>query len=447
MTSTSVRVLVLGLLVGAFEASAQRISLPDFSGRGAGAVRTQLVNQLCDTADCVAATKVTTGGKPDMKKAKRELLQYFVTGTVSKAKKGKGTALEVSVVAVKGTAKVKRVFPLEKNGTLSSRNLQGAVDMIRGVVGTAEPASAATPTPTPEPTPEPAPYRSSQTPSSEPTEPSEATVTERSPEPAPPPPPPRRTYYKPLVFALELGTDIVNRTLTYSANSQGVRDYGVTFPLPLLKLEFYPLALGRSDALAGLGIEGAFGVAPFLKSRPKSAEGTCTTNPTTCYSTTAMMIEAGLRWRIVVSPTFPLAVTPFVGFKIQSFTVGNNSAGERLAGLPSINFAALRAGLGLDVPVVNNLLFIVGRFAVLPVFSAGEIVNKDGPYFTSGSAFGFEASAGLAVQPAKFLQIRGSFEYTQYGLTFKTSADPTNISATGATDRYIGGNIALRLQF
>lgn len=431
MISTSARVCLFAVLAAAFDASAQRISLPDFSGRGAGSVRTQLVNQLCDTADCVAATKVTVGGKPDMKKAKRELLQYFVTGVV--AKKGRATTLLLTVVPVRGGAKVKRTFTLEKNGTLSRRNLQAAVDLVRGVIGPGEPSARPEPTPEPtEPTPAPAPYRPEP---SEPTEPSEP-VAERPAEP-PPPPPTSKRGAKPIFLALELGVDVLNRQLTYAnATSNNVREYGLTaFPMPVLKLEFYPLALGRNDALSGLGLEGAFGIAPYLKSRRESTEE--------AYPTTAMRVDVGLRWRIVVSPTFPLVVTPFLGLKVQSFTVSPSTTGT-LDGLPNINFVGLRAGLALDVPLVNNVFYIVGRFAILPMFSSGEIISAN--YFKAGSTFGFEAGAGVAVQLAKFLQIRGTFEFTQYGLTFKPLEGDTYI-ATGATDRYLGGNLALRFQF
>ena len=130
---------------------------------------------------------------------------------------------------------------------------------------------------------------------------------------------------------------------------------------------------------------------------------------------------------------------------MQSFEVGPQ-AGQtaRLDGLPNISFVGLRAAVGLEVPVVSNLLFLVGRFGILPIFSSGEIVSVN--FFPSGSAFGFEAAAGLAVQLAKFLQIRASFEFTQYGLTFKTTEEDIFV-ADGATDRYLGGNVGVRLQF
>lgn len=433
--------------MAAAEASAQRISLPDFSGRGAGAVHNQLVNQLCEGSDCVAATKVTMGGKPDMKKAKRELLQFFITGTVSKAKKGKGNQVEITVVSVKsGGTKAKRAFPLDKNGTLTARNLDAAVELVRGAIGTAgagpqpgqEPEAEAETEPEPSSTPAPSQGRPT---SAEPSEPTEPSTAEQEPEAPTRASPGRKSSSKPTVFAVELSSDIVNRKLGYADLTTGnLRQYDLAvYPLPTLKLELYPLALGRTDILSGLGLEAAFGIAPFLKSRRQTDE------TTEVYPTTALKFDAGLRWRIVVSPSFPLAVIPSIGLRVQSFAVGPPAdSTTRLQGLPNISFVGLRAAVGLEVPVVSNLLFLVGRFGILPIFSSGEIISAS--FFPSGSTFGFEAAAGLAVQLAKFLQVRASFEFTQYGMTFKTEESDPYI-ASGATDRYLGGNVGVRLQF
>ena len=114
-------------------ATAQRVSFPSFTGPGAASVRNQIVGSACDTADCVAATKTTTAGKPDWKKAKRESVQFFVTGSV--VKRGKALTLDLFVFNKAGAPKAKRSFPLDKNGTLSGKNLQGAMDLMSGAFG------------------------------------------------------------------------------------------------------------------------------------------------------------------------------------------------------------------------------------------------------------------------------------------------------------------------
>lgn len=405
---------------------AQRLSFQDFPGAGSAA-RDQLVGKLCEQAECIAPAKVTKGNKPDLKKAKKEGVGFIVSGAVSK----KGKSLDLTVVAVGKTlaVKLKKSFALDQ-GSLSESTLKDAAAALREVMGIAEPPEPK-PAPKPEPKPEPAPTpaASASEPKSQPTPAATATAAE---------PAPSSGKKKPIFLAIELGSDIVNRHFDYvNQKSDNVRKYDLlAFPMPMVKLEFNPLALMRDDLLAGLGIDGAFGFAPFLKSRPESGS--------VVFPTSAMRVDGGLHWRIKPVPTFGLGIIPFVGIRLQSFTVAAASTGEKLDGLPNLSFFGLRAGLGLEVPIIPDLIILIGRFAVLPVFSSGEIISS--AYFPKGSNFGLEAGGGLAVQVVPFLQLRVSFEYLNYGLTFKPQDGDTYV-ADGAADRYLGGNAALRLQF
>ena len=47
---------------------------------------------------------------------------------------------------------------------------------------------------------------------------------------------------------------------------------------------------------------------------------------------------------------------------------------------------------------------------------------------------------------ASFLQLRLSFDFARYGLTFVTQPTDPYVAA-GASDTYIGGNATLRLHF
>lgn len=423
-------------LVLSAPALAQRIAVPSFTGPGAANVRNQLVTAVCDTADCVTATKVVTGGKPDWKKAKKESVLYFVTGNVSK--RGKNLTLDLAVLNKAGPPVAKKSFPLEKAGTLSAKNLQAAIDVMRSAFGA---APAPEPTPTPPPpdrtAPPPPPTKTSPPPPPTKTEPVKPEPEKEVPPPEEPPVAKPRGKKKPMLLAVELGSDVLNRRLDYTqASTPNLRRYDLPlFPLPGAKVEFYPLALMRDDLLAGLGVELNFAIAPFLKSRRQSSPD--------AYPTTAMRIDGGFRFRLAPF-SYPIAFTPYLGIRVQSFSVGALPSGERLDGLPNISFVGLRAGLALDIPIVENLLFVFGRFGVLPVFSSGEIISA--AFFPNGSAFGLEGAGGVAVQLLPFMQLRASFEYTQYGMSFKTNATDTYV-AEGATDRYLGGNAAVRLQF
>jgi hypothetical protein len=386
------------------------------------------VTQVCDSADCVPASKVLTGGKPDVKKAKKESVQFFVTGAVSK--KGKVTSLELTVVPVSKGKPSKKTLPLEASGLLSPKNLQQAVDLLNGALGTSAPSTTPEVKPTPPvPTTAPAPKPKAElTPAPEPTP--AATV---EPEPTPAPRPSGKAHF----LVIDVGTDLTGRALTFvQTSTPNLRNYALPiFALPAVHLEFYPLALMRDDALAGLGIEGGFAFAPYLKSRLASDTAT--------FATTAMRVDVGLRFRILPVASFPIAFVPYAGLRLQSYSVGAASTNE-LLGLPNVNYTGLRAGLGLEVPLVANLLTVFGRFGVIPVFSSGQLISTT--YFPSGSTFGLEADVGVGVQVLPVLQLRASFEYTQYAATFKTTPTDTYVAA-GATDRWLGGNVSVRLQF
>lgn len=432
------RFRLLGLVAlissGAF---AQRISIPNFAGPGAGTVRNQLVGAVCDTADCVAATKTTTGNKPDWKKAKKESVLFFVTGTVTK--RGKALSLDLQVLNKAGPAKAKKTFPLDKNGTLAAKNLQQAMDLLSG-------AFASGKTTEPEPEPEPVkptettpPVKTTKT-TTPPPDTGKKPVATTTPEPTEPvgttpPVPAKKSRHKFLV--IDAGADITTRNFVYQqVATPNLRRYGLPpTGQPTLGLQFFPFALMGDGALSGLGVDASFGFAPWIQSRLISSGD--------AYPTSTMRLDVGLRFDIMPLSTFALAITPYVGFRTHSFTVGASN-GNRIDGLPNVSYTGLRAGLMLDVPVIADRLSIFGRFLVIPTFSSGEIISS--AFFPNGSTFGIEADAGLGVWILPMLQVRASFEFINYALTFKTNTGDPYVAA-GATDTWLGGNAALRLAF
>lgn len=425
--------LALAALV-ATTATAQRVSFPSFTGPAAAGVRNQIVGTACDTVDCVAATKTTTAGKPDWKKAKKESVQFFVTGSV--VKRGKALSLDLFVFNKAGAPKAKRNFPLDKNGTLSGKNLQGVMDLMSGAFGSkrAPPPPEETPPPPEETRPPPREPTKNPTRPPDPERETDSPPETREPETRATPRAPKR---KPTFLVIDLGVEVLNRSLQYTGVATStLRRYDLALFGQLdLGAEFYPLALVRDDLLAGLGVELGLGIAPWLQSRLASIPD--------AFPTSATRIDAGVRFNIAPIKNFALTITPYLGVRTQSFTVA--ALGDvRINGLPNIAFVGLRAGVALDVPVVADLVDVFGRFGIIPVFGSGEIISP--AFFPNGSAFGLEANAGVGVRVLPFLQFRGSFEVARYGLTFNTQPTDTYVAA-GAADTYLGGKIGARLSF
>lgn len=434
------RVLPWVVLLAAAPAAAQRIGVVPFAGPNAAAVRNQLVTAICDTADCVASAKVTTGNKPDWKKAKKEALQFFVLGTV--VKKGKASSLTLEVLAKPGAPKLKRAFPLAADG-LSAKSLQQAIDALKTAF-----AGAAAPEPAPvEPTPQVTTGKTEPVKTGGSSGGAVARVEPKPTEP-PPPPPPAEPEPEPTpapaggqripFLAIEAGVDLLNRSFSYVQPVTNLRRYGLPlFPLAAAKAEFYPLASSRQDLLGGIGLEAAFSFAPWLRSRRESMLDDV-------YPTSTMRLDAGLAWRLMPVKTLNLSIIPLLGVRYHSFTVAPNAMGTRLDLLPNLGYVGLRAGVGLEVGLAKDLIFIFGRFAVVPVFSSGEIISS--AFFPNGSNFGLDGNVGVGVAVMKMLQIRAAFDFTNYTMTFRT--EPTDaFVAQGAVDRYVGGTITVRLQF
>src|SRR5688500_9571210 len=85
-------------------AFAQKIAIDfPFTGPGATAVRNQIVSELCGRGECVSPIKVTTKGKIDWKKVKKEKVKFVVEGKV--VAKGKKRTIELMVFAKAGVGK------------------------------------------------------------------------------------------------------------------------------------------------------------------------------------------------------------------------------------------------------------------------------------------------------------------------------------------------------
>jgi hypothetical protein len=431
--------LLLAVAFWSGEASASKISVGPFSGPSASSVRSQVVSALCDQAECVSEGKVFKGNKPDWKKAKKEKVEYAITGTIKA--KGKKKTVELEVLKAGGAVKWKKVLPVE-GGAIVDSALSDAASQILDAVGASAKPPPEEKKPPPEetkPPPEekkPPPEETKPPPESKRPPPEE----KKPPEEEEPPPTRHASLVKPQIFVAQLTLDIVSRSFSYSnVTSMNLRSYSAGFILaPDPYIEVYPIAFLSDGIASGLGIDLGYQTAVGLKSKRAGSD--------VSYPTSMNRLDAGIRFRWRPISDADAGVTVLFGYRSQSFSVGKGSDGTSIDGLPSVNYSSLRAGLAGDVPFGDSGLLAFADVTVLPVLSSGPIISA--AYFTKGGNFGIDAQIGVGFKlpPLPALQIRAAFDFARYGLSF-TSAATDTYRASGAADLYIGGEIGLRFTY
>ncbi len=442
----------LAALLLASTAFAQKIAIATFGGPGGNVVRNQLVAELCDQAECVAQAKVATKGKTDWAKVKKEKVKYVIEGKV--VPRGKKKTIELMVFAKKGAGK-KKVWGLEGDG-LSEKVLKTAGTVLFELMGLTpkeEPAPVVEEKKAPPPPPveeKPAPEEKPATEAADPDaeQPEPRVEKKGSPRPTPkdepaagdaPPAAPTKQGRRPII-AIEVGLEVESKSYSYSAlATPNLRSYRAPFIVgPALKAELYPLAIVQQGFIAGLGAEVGYFTAVGLKSRRTGTEVT--------YPTSISRLDVALKFQIRPSSKSDAYVTPIVGFRSQSFSVAPGSDMSVLDGLPAISYSALKFGLGGELPFGDSGLLVYGRFEVMPVLSAPEIISAK--YFANGSVLGldFDLGLGFKLPFVKLLQLRLGFQFARYGLSFRTQ--PTDMYvAEGAVDQYLGGSFAVRFTY
>ncbi len=430
---------LLAVGIWADAAWASKIAVGPFSGPAASSVRSQVVSALCDAVECVSETKVFKGAKPDWKKVKKEKVDFVVTGKVTA--KGKKKSVELQVLKAGGAAKLKKVLPVEGTAIPDSA-LSNATEALLDAVG-------ATPAPKPPPEEKKPPEEKVEEKRPPPEEKRPPPEEKRVEEKRPPPEEEEKKYEPPTtrkprrtapVFVAQVTLDVISRSFSYSnVKTANLRSYSAGFIMaPDPHIEIYPLALMGDGALSGLGLEAGYQIALGLKSKRTGSDVT--------YPTSLSRLDVGLRYRYRLFDDSDVGVGPFVGYRIQSFSVGKGTDGSTLDGLPGITYSAVRIGAAGDLPFGDSGLLAFASFAVLPVLSSGQIISAT--YFTKGSALGLDGQIGLGFKlpGLEALQIRAAFDFARYGLSFKSAATDT-YQADGAADLYIGGEIGVRFTY
>ncbi|MFZ5470071.1 MAG: hypothetical protein ACOZIN_11605 [Myxococcota bacterium] len=467
------RLFLFLLLAAVPAAAAPRISVIPFSGPSAGTSRSQLVEALCETAECLPQGKVTSRNRPDWKKVSREKVDFLVAGKVVKVKRKQ--FLEVTVYAGPGAPEYKKRFPLSR-GRLAGKSLVAITKALEKLYAKAAPEPEPEPEPDPEPVAETEPATEAEPEAKEDERPPEekksdeglsdsasrserlastsedkddrkaadAEVREDEGDDQE-----RRRPARDSFLSIEIGPDLLRRSLQYSqVQTPNLRSYSADLIVaPRVRVELYPLA-AASGLISGLGVEGSYAMAVGLKSRPtlNCEPAIVASQPSGClsYPTSLSTLEVAGKLRIRPLTGSQAAVVPTVGFRNASFAVGAASDGSTLAGLPKIAYTAALVGAGFEAPFSEGRFSAFGRFAYLPVLSAGEILSA--AYFPNGSASGLDVHLGIGFRVLPNLEARLVGQFARYGLQFQTQASDTYI-ASGAVDQYVGGNLAVRYHF
>ncbi|HEY1908360.1 MAG TPA: hypothetical protein VGG91_20080, partial [Myxococcaceae bacterium] len=265
------RLAALGLLVCALTAeAAPKITIAPITGDKKSQVGSQISGALCRTYTCVPSSRVFTKKKPDWNKMKSAQVTGLLVGGVAKAKSGKGKEVQLSWLDKPGKAAQNWSFPLTSAGKLTNSSLQtlsgdvgnlasGGGNASVGAGGAVAAGTAAAPGPDTMSTTPPtaAPAVGAAAVGAAAAEPLPLPVT-----PTPPPPGEKSLADTPVAvdaganegyegprhqwkFAVELGSDFINRNLSYGNVGAGsiLRPYSIgLFFAPHFRLELYPIA-------------------------------------------------------------------------------------------------------------------------------------------------------------------------------------------------------------
>jgi hypothetical protein len=436
-TGISRRALIalVALALAGPAAAAPRLAIGPIRGDRDGALHDQLSEALCG-GGCAPWSSVSTRGRPDPAKARRQGVTGMLSGAVSTKAKGK-----LLLAAYTASRKPARTWslPLTRQRAVTPRALEqlrldlGA--LLGGGVGPRPPPpAAAPPVAAPPPAPPPEPPRAVAQPVPLPPPPVvQAPARAVAPAPArpapaarPPPPAPRPVARGPFV-AGELGAYLTGRKLSYSGAGAGaltLRAFDVPFiASPRIRLELYPAA-ALGPVLGGLAVFGDYSTSVGFKTQ---VEGTGEKRGTTFTN-----LEAGLLWRL---PLGGVTLVPAASWKQTRLVVSPS-----IAGLPDARLTGWKGALGAEIALGGGFALLAGGGYVLWT-EKGDLV---GPfYFPGGSARGLEGEVGVSVGLSRSLSLRVLAEYrsTRYSL----DPDPTGtFVASGATDTCLGGRIMLR---
>ncbi|MEW5742496.1 MAG: hypothetical protein AB1938_26495 [Myxococcota bacterium] len=157
------------------------------------------------------------------------------------------------------------------------------------------------------------------------------------------------------------------------------------------------------------------------------------------YGTRADRFRFGARMRFPVGKVVLFDV--LAGYSTQTFSIAQQSAttGAPRPNIPSVTYNGPRIAGGAKFLIAGTFTAeaLVG---FMYVYGKGELASDR--YFPNTTGLALDASAALSIELVESLRLRGSFDWTGYFLN--TNADPSAvITASGATDHFLGGTLSL----
>ena len=403
----------------------------------ASRVRRQLLLQLCGPHDCVAASRLTTEGRPDPQKLQRLGVAGFLRGAVTGEPGEQRLTLQLTTPASSGRAPARTwKFKLTPDGRLRQGTLERfSTELDAELLGAAPsaPAAPVAPPPRAQPAPPPPPPVAAPPPTEE--RPAEKVAPAAPPRQRPAAPAPEN-----LRAAVEAGLWLTGRHLSYSGGSSGLRtfDVGAIF-VPRLRLEAYPGAFaGAPPLVAGIGLYLDYGHSLGLKVNPPSGstEG--------AHEASLTVLDLGLAWRVRPVSGSRFTLVPALGYRsLQLVTSAKN--GKTIDGLPDTKLSGYELRLDVEAPVGDRFGVLGGAGYTLWT-SAKDLVKGTG-YFGKGSARGLQADVGASYAFWGPLSARLLLDYQSTSYSSLGNPGTLGMSASSATDTYLGGRLMLRAEF
>ena len=424
------RLAALVLVLAATPAVARVAVLP-LSGPRNRNLERQLSSSICARMGCVPASSVMSGKRVDWDKVRHARIEGVVVGGLSKATRPQ--VLEVSFLTPDAQRAWRQRYTVV-NGRISSDTL---VQIRDGILAAARPATKPVPAVTPAP-PAAAPAPAAVPPTGEIAPPGAAEIAPPAAGEIAPPageiaPPAAGAAaemggaVRPDLFEIEAALQILHRTWTYSGYvaAGGLRAYTLpVFTEPRVRLGVYPLRSAEGFlASAGLELAGAVALGTVIAGPDPTAPK---------FPLSLWWLDAGLRARLRLGSW---VLGPGAGFRVTHQSVGPNSQGTRLDGIPTVDAKAVRLGLEAFGPIAGPF-GLTAEFNYLLVLSTG--LDTQFPGQSAGPAFEGRFGVTWQVSPSLRLALTGTFSQESYNLNAPGSADSAKTSV-------FGGELGFRL--